>query len=333
MTTRREGRLEHIDVLRAVAIIAVLAGHVWYDGWPQRLIYAWHVPLFFLLSGLLWRPGRTVRQELRHRWPVLVTPYICWWLLVFVVSAVWLVAQGEEVTPGWVLLSAWGGSAALRPFTAFWFFSAFLVALLTLRLLERFPRWISYAVAIGAIALCLIAPETVGSPGWVMRRLPLAFGTGVAGSFFILVGQDLARITQRRGVGPWGLGALFIGFGLVLLPGYESLEMKHAVYGTPGLSVLAACLIAGGMVLASPVITDRLPTQVLDASRWLSTLAVPIMLGQGIFLMMLDTGFEGSWSDFAITVIGSIALAWLLRKSPVGDWFCGPEVARVPARS
>jgi len=318
-------RLQHLDVLRAFALVAVLAGHVWYQGWPHRLIYSWHVPLFFLLSGLLWRPGRTAREELRHRWPVLVTPYISWWVLNLAVGLVYIAAHGGGGIAAWVVYSMWGGSAALRPFSAFWFFSAFVFALLTLRVLQRYPRWISYAVAILAIALCLIEPSVHGSPGWAMRRMPLDLGTGIAGSLFLLVGQDLARFTGRRDAARWGLGGLVVGFGLVLVPGYRALEMKHSVYGTPGLSVVAACLIACGFVLVSPVVTARLPGAVLAVTAWLSSLAVPIMLGQGIFLMLLDTPFSGSWGDFAITVAGSVLLAWLVRRSPWGDWFCGPS--------
>ncbi|HEX7738430.1 MAG TPA: acyltransferase, partial [Marmoricola sp.] len=250
-------RLENLDVLRAFALIAVLVGHVWYTGLPNRLIYSWHVPLFFLLSGLLWTRGRTVRAELRRRWPVLVTPYIAWWVVNFVVGCVYIVGRGDTITPAWVLYSIWGGSSALRPFTAFWFFSAFLFALLTLRLLERYPRWVSYAVAIVAIALCLIEPSHHLSPGWIMRRLPLDLGTGVASTLFLLVGQDLRRFTDRKDAAWWGLGGLVVGFGLVLVPGYKALEMKHSIYGTPGLSVAAACLIACGFVLVSRVVTDR----------------------------------------------------------------------------
>ena len=60
------GRLEWIDVARGIGIIAVVAGHVWTGGAFRNALYSFHMPLFFLLSGLLSRPQPVRRFAFRQ---------------------------------------------------------------------------------------------------------------------------------------------------------------------------------------------------------------------------------------------------------------------------
>lgn len=46
-------RLDWVDALKGIGIIAVVAGHVWMRGPVRDAIYLFHMPLFFMLSGAL----------------------------------------------------------------------------------------------------------------------------------------------------------------------------------------------------------------------------------------------------------------------------------------
>lgn len=41
-----------VDSLKGVGIIAVVAGHIYTEPFA-RLVFLWHMPLFFLISGYL----------------------------------------------------------------------------------------------------------------------------------------------------------------------------------------------------------------------------------------------------------------------------------------
>ena len=45
------GRLDWVDALKGLAILVVVAGHIWTRGPLRDAIYAVHMPLFFILSG------------------------------------------------------------------------------------------------------------------------------------------------------------------------------------------------------------------------------------------------------------------------------------------
>lgn len=52
-----------IDVVRVIAIVAIVAGHAWTRVRSALVVHAWHVPVFFILSGYLWSGRRSLRQE------------------------------------------------------------------------------------------------------------------------------------------------------------------------------------------------------------------------------------------------------------------------------
>ena len=59
-------RLDWVDVARGIGILAVVIGHVWTRGPVRDALYSFHMPLFFILSGMLSRPQPVVRFTLRQ---------------------------------------------------------------------------------------------------------------------------------------------------------------------------------------------------------------------------------------------------------------------------
>ena len=52
----RNGRDEAIDCTKGLGILAVLAGHILpWGSVPSKLLYVFHMPLFFFLSGLVYK--------------------------------------------------------------------------------------------------------------------------------------------------------------------------------------------------------------------------------------------------------------------------------------
>ena len=100
----RHGRYHHdarggtrsvgIDTLRIIGIAAVVVGHVWIDDTTRAVIYTWHVPLFFVLTGYFWTPGRPIGGELRKRWQTLGVPYLAWLVILLAMLAAAAAVKG-----------------------------------------------------------------------------------------------------------------------------------------------------------------------------------------------------------------------------------------------
>lgn len=48
-------RYEYIDIAKGIGILLVVWAHILLVGVSHRVIYAFHMPLFFMISGMLFR--------------------------------------------------------------------------------------------------------------------------------------------------------------------------------------------------------------------------------------------------------------------------------------
>lgn len=89
-------RLDYIDAAKAIAIILVIIGHSnWLSAIPRvgGLIYSFHMPLFFIISGFFWKYteiGTSLKKYAKaYLWPYLV---IC--LFIFVADCIGCFREG-----------------------------------------------------------------------------------------------------------------------------------------------------------------------------------------------------------------------------------------------
>ena len=93
LARRGTGRIAWIDVSRGWCMLAIVAGH-FYLPWNQHpalfdLLYAFHVPAFFFLSGLVFNPGkRSFPRFLYTRVRAIMLPYVLWAFISVCIFAV-----------------------------------------------------------------------------------------------------------------------------------------------------------------------------------------------------------------------------------------------------
>lgn len=312
-----------IDAVRVLALVAVVVGHVWYVPSVARWTYSWHVPVFFILAGYLWPRQRTQREDFRLRFRSILVPYAAWWLVVLAAYVGGTVAMGDTPTLKRAILAAWGGVGAYRPWSAFWFFTAFFIAVTVVRAV---PRWAALVIGLAALAFCHVAHG-------LALLAPLAAPAGLASVLFVLVGRGLHEVRGRvTRPGAVGLVAVLAGLAAVaLVPGYEPLEIKEADFGTPVLTVVVACLIGVGLILVAEALTRGRRDEDTATSRAITAVAAcapAVFLSHGILLFWLQTPVEGRWLDFVLVLGIPLALALVLVRTPLAPWFVG----RAPLR-
>lgn len=70
----KKEREEWVDIARGIAILLVILGHM---GVARTFIYAFHMPVFFFISGYLYRK-RDGRSLIRYEWKKIILPYLIW---------------------------------------------------------------------------------------------------------------------------------------------------------------------------------------------------------------------------------------------------------------
>lgn len=80
-------RNECFDILKGVGILAVILGHSLIPNYFRNFIFAWHMPLFFMISGYFYKPSSltlSIKKNLRG----LIVPYIFTAIALFIFTVV-----------------------------------------------------------------------------------------------------------------------------------------------------------------------------------------------------------------------------------------------------
>lgn len=145
MMTKAKKRIGWIDIARGIAIICVIIGHSmgkYYPNYLVKLIYAFHIPIFFILSGYLYRPKK-VNNFFHSSWFNLLIPYITTVILELILYSLFLIHKNSFIAPSRVnsvhefLISAIYGIGAptklplinfpINAIGAIWFLMAFFI--------------------------------------------------------------------------------------------------------------------------------------------------------------------------------------------------------------
>ncbi|MGY0004091.1 acyltransferase family protein [Micromonospora sp. I033] len=304
-----------VDLLRIVGIAAVVVGHVWTDPVTRAAVYPWHVPLFFVLTGYFWTPGRPLAGELRKRWRSLGLPYVVWFVLLFAALLAAEAATGE-VAEGAFRNALYGGSAAVRPFSAFWFVSVLLLLALAYRAVERFPLAAGVLALLG-LAVAYLAPEVVTAG-------PLGVFLVPACLVFVLAGRLLRRLRSHLSA-PVAAVLLAVGAGLVVTGLSAPLDVKAGDFGTPGLSVVTAVLISAGLVVLAEELDRRITGGPARTISQVSACGIAVVLSHAAVLWVLHTPPSGGWPHLAAALLLPWAFALVVLRTPAAPYLLGAD--------
>lgn len=301
-------RLEWIDVARGIGIIAVVAGHVWTRGALRDAVYSFHMPLFFLLSGMLSRsqPPRPFALRLLASQ---TRPYVAFLALLIIADQLIEPLRGHRPIfhqwPQDLLPVLLGGSWLRGPYTIFWFVPCLLVSrILFNALLARWPNpldrrwaWVLPPVMVVAYGIGHVTQKSVLG----LLTVPMAF-------LLLWVGAVWHHVPWRRWM--WvPLGAFSLTGLAGLLP---TLNMKAADYGLPLLSIVSA--------IATSLLVFQLSLRIAPYGRWLAAIgraSLVIMYLHVALIHYLSPVLGKPWLLICAMMIPT-AVYYVLLNSPTG---------------
>lgn len=252
------GRLEWIDVARGIGIIAVVIGHVWTKGPLRDAVYSFHMPLFFLLSGLLSRPqplaGFTLRQLGSQ-----MRPYAAFLILLIAADQIIEPLKGGRpifhLWPRDVLPILLGGTWLRGPYTIFWFVPCLMMARILFNVaLVRWPDALDRRWGLMMMPMLLAAYGA----GLLTQASPLGVLSVPMAVTLLWTGAAWQQVRWRGWM--WAPLALLSLAGLTgLVP---TLNMKVADYGWPLLSI--------GSAVASSLLLFRISVRIAPFGGWIA---------------------------------------------------------------
>jgi polysaccharide biosynthesis protein PslL len=243
-----------IDIARAIGIILVAFGHNWmvlHDrGEVFRIVFSFHVPLFFFLSGLFFKDSQPVDKFIRSRIDVLLKPYLAVLIFIGIVRTFKTIVIGSERTS---LLTYFTGifyaSSTTIAWEPLWFlphlFLDSVISLLILtatKSLQRREIWLyfisSLLLSIGIYAIGILLPTFVDLNRW--SGLPFSFDLMPIGTAFILFGFVLSKQVKSMEFSLSWLLVATIAFTLLHYYFNETMDLNMRLYGNPLISSLQA---------------------------------------------------------------------------------------------
>ena len=240
------GKLEWVDALKGLGIIAVVFGHMQplTHTAATWLIYQFHMPLFFILAGMFQRPigpeqsflafvGLRARKRLVPYLGYCALTAVLWYGLFSHLGR----GTGFHYSPAAMLRSIMAGNPLSN--VVLWFYPCLFFAEIFAYPFRAVGPRLGALAALG-LAVLLSTPwlDLNGHPGL------LSAGVAVVATPFLLLGfflKDLLKWLARQPVSI-GLVTLGLGFGLTVGFGHLSggADMRSATFGKVGWFYLAA---------------------------------------------------------------------------------------------
>lgn len=215
-------RNKRIDVLKAIGIILVVAGH---SGSPIRnYIYTFHMPLFFFISGFL-RYGqrdKTAKEFLKAKFKSIIIPYIVFWMISMLLynNVFYLITNGSipdfglNQIKGLILGGKWLSSYSNN--FPLWYLQLFFISIIAFELITRIKKPKLTAFLTGMLVSLTVPFQQLlpGRPIFHINVLPAAIvflTIGYAFAYCLKEIKIIEKITNNKCI-----GTIFIIVGWIL---------------------------------------------------------------------------------------------------------------------
>lgn len=226
---------DFVDVSRALGILLVIIGHTpFFYQTAINLIYSFHMPLFFILSGFLYNQDKyskmPFREVLLKRVKAYLVPYLQLGIINIVLNSIFdLVFLRQVKSVKDILVQLYGyficDTNYFPDFAALWFLLCLFVATMMFWFIMKLPFRFAGIVSVACMAIAYCTYLCFGE-----FQLPFRIFPAFMGVFFMFVGYflkkyDVFTLVDKK---KWMYIILFVctAIGLVsaFLNGYVSMN-------------------------------------------------------------------------------------------------------------
>ena len=312
-------RIGYIDIARGLGILVIVLAHndlAEYHPTLHKFIYAFHIPLFFFLSGMFFRPERAFGETLRRRFNTLLKPYFFTIFLIYLGEA----AFSNMTFP--VILEriqkAMYATGKYIDWVQLWFiphlFAVALFAWIAWRLLFGRVKWdwLRWALmlamlAAGVFTMKYFWPFTAPVIGKEFFGLPYSLDLALASGFFFLAGYEVnQRPLEKFFASPFVLAGTFgLLFAMIwFLP--PTLDFNTRLYPSFVVNSVEA-LLGIGMILSLARNLEKWSARLAGMFSYFGRISLVIL----IFHVPIQETLYGKYIRLGIPTDPSIALAFL----------------------
>ena len=185
-------RFDYLDIAKGLGMLSVVWGHINSSGPLCTYFYFFHMPLFFIISGMLFRTDRqkTFIGFFVHKLKTLFVPYAIYSVASWLIWVLFNTVSHNEVESNWMpllqTLIAQGSQGYLVHNTALWFVPCLIGVQCLYYFISRLPAWLNVAFCVSLATLNIALVNYLGTT-W--SSLPWNMDTGLMALPFFCLGN------------------------------------------------------------------------------------------------------------------------------------------------
>ncbi len=282
----QQSRVDYIDYAKALGMLTIIWGHTKLTGVSNEFVYAFHIPLFFFLSGMVFNRERYdgFRQFFMRKVKTLLYPYLIFSVVTWAFWASYSYLTQAPVKSYWMPLLqtfvAQGSGGFLEHNVPLWFVTCLFVVEMLYWLISKLKDWQNIVISI----LCAVVGYLLvyQCKFWDFRLLPWSIESALMAMPFFALGNLLVkRITHEKIITAvanhkWiSFIGMLIGFALTAWLGHQNgvVSMGHSrignnhllFYFTALIGIIAMLLLC---VLLSNIKAGKKLENIFSGLRW-----------------------------------------------------------------
>ena len=338
-----EKRVEYVDIAKGIGIILVVMGHndfALISPFAHKLIYSFHMPMFFFMSGMFFKPDLPFLNFLQNRFRKLLKPFLFMILFIYFTSISFSKVSILEASRR--LLKATYGNGHYLDWVQLWFlphlFVVSLFAYLFFHAIRQTRlsqlRWaiLTITYVVGVFSITLFSPFEFNLLGkdFIVYGLPFSLDLVLVSGFFFLVAYELNR-TRYASLLESPLTLFMSGLTLIFLVWYFPSKIDFNIRQFDSLPINTVEALLGILfILAISKQIGRIGglssvfRYIGQASLIILIFQVPIQDYWGQKLLAITNNLAFSyWISFLAGVVGPIVInALFIRPNPIlREWF------------
>lgn len=225
-----------IDVFKGLGMLLVVAGHV-YVGKISHTIFIFHMPLFFYISGYLFKPTKAYKKYFAKKVVHLLIPYFCFFIPLYIFFVEYHAIETKEIII-YFLSPAIGGIMLGGALSVFWFVTCLF---LTQQVMNVLITKLNSKIILPVILFMLILSflnMNLFSKFWLPWNAHIIFSS--APIFYI------GYIFKNKNFKINNIILLALGLAVILFSNFypeNVYDMKYAKYGIPGVTLVSSIIL------------------------------------------------------------------------------------------
>ena len=195
-------RVDYIDIAKGLGMLAIVWGHILLFKYSCRVVYGFHIPIFFILSGMCFNHKKysTVGEFISRRVKTLLVPYVVFSLVTWFIYILGvLFTHNDTMKNCWYYLLqtvlAQGSDGYLGHNVALWFVPCLFVVEVLYFLIAKLSDGIIFIICL----LCLIVGVMLSRRFYNFTVLPWSIDSAlVAIPFYALGNLTIKRLSHDK---------------------------------------------------------------------------------------------------------------------------------------